>query len=386
VNKPEPGRYRITDPDGVARVVNELVAQLGGGNEKQTAHQTAVSQPTLYRLRHKQLGVLSRGTVTRLESAALRVDREAMGTRVQMGTRSPVSDEELRATPEQYSQGLANMLALAIATPEAFRILERGFDEWCGERVHRLHERRDPCWRILDGRVVQAPYCEAVHSFRNHVTRDLLNRAWRACRGVIEEFDKWMVKQGVTPERRRVSHTRLVEPLAEAHESAFVERSIDELSPTDLRNFLDAGIKRERILLRNRGSDLERAAAVARGELRASFTDEDWPTAKKTDDWRPPAATRLRRTARLAAHREKTVKTLDEDLEQMRRAPRYTEFFKLIEPLRVVWPPADEQAANEPPSAPTKRSRRARGGKQKKPRRSGREKKQGKRRRRASNR
>jgi hypothetical protein len=58
--------------------------------------------------------------------------------------------------------------------------------------------------------------------------------------------------------RRVLSYIRVLGPLIEARDSAFVERCWSDLTDNELLQFVDAGITRERILL-NRASDVDRA-------------------------------------------------------------------------------------------------------------------------------
>jgi hypothetical protein len=60
-----------------------------------------------------------------------------------------------------------------------------------------------------------------------------------------------------------VAHIRVVEPLLECHESTYIERGWDELERSEFMEFLEAGYRREEILL-DREHDLERARKLVR--------------------------------------------------------------------------------------------------------------------------
>jgi len=55
---------------------------------------------------------------------------------------------------------------------------------------------------------------------------------------------------------------RMLEPLLDAEETAFLERPWDELSEREKRSFVEASVVRERVLLR-RDPDLQRAKKVS---------------------------------------------------------------------------------------------------------------------------
>ena len=95
-----------------------------------------------------------------------------------------------------------------------------------------------------------------------------------ACAVILHRFVLWMSNSEHEPPRLELALTRVVDPLIEAADAGFIERSIDELSPAELRRFVQAGIVRERILL-------TRAAGLARAQslmpVRAAPTSK--PTA-----------------------------------------------------------------------------------------------------------
>jgi hypothetical protein len=71
-------------------------------------------------------------------------------------------------------------------------------------------------------------------------------------------FESFLVKQQASATRARIAFYRILEPLLEARESGFVERSWDELDRSELSRFIRAGMEREKILLR-RSADTQRA-------------------------------------------------------------------------------------------------------------------------------
>jgi len=57
----------------------------------------------------------------------------------------------------------------------------------------------------------------------------------------------------------------VIEPLLEGPESAYIERSWDELKPAERKQFITNGYRREKIMLR-REHDLERAQSLVNGD------------------------------------------------------------------------------------------------------------------------
>jgi hypothetical protein len=80
-----------------------------------------------------------------------------------------------------------------------------------------------------------------------------------------EQFGRFadeMKKRNVDTARQEVAVMRVIEPLLEATQSAYIERSYSELTERERRDFIDAGIKRELILL-DREPALTRARRIA---------------------------------------------------------------------------------------------------------------------------
>jgi len=69
------------------------------------------------------------------------------------------------------------------------------------------------------------------------------------CASILKDFERALEQSGHTLARTMIARYRLVEPLLEAPESAFTERPWQELSTSEMRAYLRAGVEREMILL-----------------------------------------------------------------------------------------------------------------------------------------
>lgn len=75
----------------------------------------------------------------------------------------------------------------------------------------------------------------------------VISRAWKLCPHVKTAIER--LERTHETERLLLARIRIVEPLVQAAESGFVERHWTELSDGQFRRFVDAGWKREKILL-----------------------------------------------------------------------------------------------------------------------------------------
>jgi hypothetical protein len=66
---------------------------------------------------------------------------------------------------------------------------------------------------------------------------------------MFKAFENWMHAQDVADDRQALALLRIVEPLAEAAESAFCEPGAADFDVRSLRAFVRAGILRERLIL-----------------------------------------------------------------------------------------------------------------------------------------
>ncbi len=103
-----------------------------------------------------------------------------------------------------------------------------------------------------------------VHAARHFEWMEL--REYLGARGFarpLERFGQEAIDKGHSWARVDLAMLRILEPLLEASESAFIERHWRELTADEMRAFIRHGIARERILLNRPPSD-ERAQAIAK--------------------------------------------------------------------------------------------------------------------------
>jgi hypothetical protein len=101
-----------------------------------------------------------------------------------------------------------------------------------------------------------------------------------ACNALKVEAAKYDQSQ----RRLQWAWERMLEPLLDAEDTAFLERSWDELSEPEKRRFVEASVTRERILLR-RDPDLQRAKRVIEPSWRKQLgLGSLWPTSEPALD------------------------------------------------------------------------------------------------------
>jgi hypothetical protein len=195
-------RYSIHDRAEVARVVEVIVREVGRGNEVATAANVGISQPTLNRLRRSALDSIAHATAIALEHAAKQV-------------------------------GETDAFTTAVISPAALRLYRNGYKPWCVERVSRFEERT-----------------LGIHP---DVAREGIRQLWHLAHAEFpEQFKRLaaaMAKRRVDETRERIAVIRILEPLLESPASGGIERRWTDLSPRERRDFIDAGIKRELIML-----------------------------------------------------------------------------------------------------------------------------------------
>lgn len=227
--------FKVRDAPKLADVVNQVIAFRGAGSEAEAARNVGVSRATLSRIRRKQKPTLTRATAIALGTAA-----------------------------KSIHVGLVNDFHAALISPDAMRIFREGYQAWVRERFARWEERDGPSWRIYPSGTVASDPAQPLQLAANR--RQLIQGIWRLAhaefRDVMVKFSDEMVRRNVETERQEVAVLRVLEPLLEASQSGYVERSWSELSAKERRDFIDAGIRRELILL-DREPALARATRIA---------------------------------------------------------------------------------------------------------------------------
>ncbi|MBA2458906.1 MAG: hypothetical protein H0V43_08130 [Gemmatimonadales bacterium] len=214
------GRYPIQDAKVLRALTEKLVEHYGQGSLRKAAKKIGLTQPTLYRLHEGVTRHASQTTMRQLESAILTMNKQ-----------------------------LHKQLLLAVMPNRALWLFRRGFTAWCLERQSRLVRRRGQNWHRERGK---SPRPSREQWRRSGPSADLTStyeQARRECPDVFKRFERFVDRKGIPLERCKVALVRIVEPLAETSASAFFEPRWIDLSPRQRRQFLEAGRRREEILL-----------------------------------------------------------------------------------------------------------------------------------------
>jgi hypothetical protein len=232
----------IRDPKLLGAVVEEIIARLGSGSETEATQRTGVERSTLNRLRvthRRPLRGKGRKHDRILQATALRLELAA----------KELGPEWLRKFLRALGADQRRMAA---------------YHEWLDERTTRWERRRGAHWGCADGQPVLAGRGKRVveqrHGFLRRTEQFLLRTLERECHSTYEEvlkFETWGYHRA-GQDRTRLAWIRIIEPLLEVSESALVEVPFWALSTEDLRKFIEAGLKRERILIGTRGTDADR--------------------------------------------------------------------------------------------------------------------------------
>jgi hypothetical protein len=89
---------------------------------------------------------------------------------------------------------------------------------------------------------------EPPTAWRQSEREDLLKAVSNRCRRMLEDFRAFLDRFG-HEEQAELAIARILDPLVDAPESGFIQRSWRELSTGDLERFVRAGIVREKLLL-----------------------------------------------------------------------------------------------------------------------------------------
>lgn len=227
--------FKVRDATALAMVGENIVAMRGEGFVSHAAKNIGVSRSTLTRILFQNKPTLTRATAIALGTAAKSIDND-----------------------------LVNRFHNALISPDAMRIFREGYQAWVRERFERWEERDGTSWRVMANGDVLTDPASPLRLAANR--RQLIQGIWRLAHAelsdVFAHFRDAMVARHVERERQEVAVLRVLEPLLEASQSGYVERSWSELSAKERRDFIDAGIRRELILL-NREPALQRATRIA---------------------------------------------------------------------------------------------------------------------------
>jgi hypothetical protein len=231
---------KLTDPQLLASLLRDGIRSRGT-SVNGAAHAVGMSQPTLHSFVHGKRSSVRTSTA-----------------------------EKLRFLVRRKHRALFDQLLY----PLEAQVVLLCYQRWCLQRMKSWLSRRTPSYVAVADRPVSV-------SGDGPSSIDVRLRDWLGLvqRVRAEHFSHWAALERLLDqhecgeERRQLAYLRVLEPLLEARDSAFVERRWDELEFGEKTAFLNAGITRERILL-NRRSDVERA-----------LTAVETPAER----WRPPS-------------------------------------------------------------------------------------------------
>lgn len=233
--------YTVSSPADLAKAVGTLVAKCGG-SEVTTAKAIGISQSTLNRLRNRAIARISHDTAAALE----------------------------RAANDLSGRGLADQINRSILSPSVFGIVHDAYRQWCDERASRFERRYGQTWMIEEnGKTATALTYEESEAARATVVQSVWRIAHEEFPEQFARLERTMRRRHVEEGRARVATLRVFEPLCESADSGYVERLWTELTPAERRSFIDAGIKREIIML-NREPAMGRARRVTGGAVSKS--------------------------------------------------------------------------------------------------------------------
>lgn len=218
-------RYRIHDREGLAAQIRAAIREQHGGNVSAAARSVRLNQPELYRLSVGRIGAIGPRTFTRLV---------------------------------KLMRGNVRSIEATLISPRAQRFAA-DHKAWMAAENERFLERRT----VGSSDIAQASQSFAGWEFERIAERvELLAHLRRQLPDLFAGFDRFLVRRQHTAQRADLAYTRIVAPLMDALESGFVERRWQEMKSSELRQFVKAGMQRERILL-TRAPDVQRTQEAA---------------------------------------------------------------------------------------------------------------------------
>jgi len=219
-------RLRVIRPEVLANEVRALITL--HGSQSAVARKTGIQQSQLSRLANGRLKHLGLDQFRRL-AMSLTIDAHS------------------RLQHALFSADAATAV--------------KAYGQWVTAKTDLIRRPVGSHWTTQRGRLRQAKRtvaqderCANLDALNSHIRQrfpDLYNQ-------FLRKVDRLQVGR----DRCWLALLRTLEPLVEDGASGFIERSWTELSDAELRVFIDAGLKRETILL-TREADFQRAQRVA---------------------------------------------------------------------------------------------------------------------------
>lgn len=251
--------YLVQDRETFAAILEEAISGHYDGNRNAAAKTVGIPHSTLKRYMEKRGAAVRHETIERL--------RKLVG-----GSR-------------------VSRLEAALLSPPARRTLAE-YDQWIRDATRSLAWGGTHGRRLLSVRDHLQLEAEVGSAF------DRGTRLWQLIRRLQRQFPKeWqplqlrITKRGHLKSRAGLAFLRVVEPLSAAEDTWGVERSWQELSDQEMREFIRAGVARERILL-DRETDIRRAQDKAlQMERNLEEIRSEGVTAKRGVSQKVPRAT-----------------------------------------------------------------------------------------------
>ena len=238
-------RLPIRDPIALARLLQDVLEQSHNGSQAHAAR--AIGGP---------------------KKSASEAAWQTLLSRLLGCSQRSIQAKTYRRLRELVPNDRHDELFDAVASPEAWALLE-AYDRWIVERGDRFVLRRGMRYRLTPaglrrerGSHFMQRDAELSHLLR-HLREDVALRSYR------RSFEDRATALGHSRMRIALAVVRTLEPLLERSESGFIERGWKELSPDELRQFIEAGFARESILLR-RPPRIQRAQAMLESAKRGA--------------------------------------------------------------------------------------------------------------------
>lgn len=155
--------------------------------------------------------------------------------------------------------------------PDAFAEIERSlvpaatsellgaFDAWLSAETTRALYRETVPQTAIGRAMATVPGWENQRAAEYYHLRETVAAKFPE---IISRFDDLLERRRHFQLRGELAYVRILAPLLDSAESGLIERRWQEMSDSELRRFVQAGIERESILL-DRPPDLQRAQEVA---------------------------------------------------------------------------------------------------------------------------
>jgi hypothetical protein len=134
-------------------------------------------------------------------------------------------------------------------------VVRNGYKAWIAAAREQIFLGASPGWEKTMAGLISRPRRSRSQKIadRQQEFRDLRKQLRAKYPNTFKEFLDKVKSLTIEPERVELALERIVTPLLDITESAFMERDWTAMPPRELRAFLRAGMRRELILLRRAG-------------------------------------------------------------------------------------------------------------------------------------